>query len=121
MVDDLDGRFSFRLHATKAHRPGYTQGAGDGSCSGSSGSSGNPGSVGSSSGGRRGRRRDRGQAVPQLPFEPGRPALETEFRRVEQFGANALVYCCGPASLQRDCQALAHAAGVQFRADGFEL
>jgi hypothetical protein len=114
MVDDLDGRFSFRLHATKAHRPGYTHGAGDGSSS-----RGTPG--GSSSGGRRGRRRDRGQAVPQLPFEPGRPALETEFRRVEQFGTNALVYCCGPASLQRDCQALAHAAGVQFRADGFEL
>ena len=172
MVNDLNGRFSFRLHATKALRPGYTHGASDHSNTMNNGNGGAPSSSSSSSsrssGGRRGRRRDRGLAVPQLPYEPRRPSLETEFRRVEQFGSNALVYCCGPSSLQRDCQvrismcilfmlllvtkplracvlgrvgapdtliffsvwrvflfasvqALAHAAGVEYRADGFEL
>ena len=64
-----------------------------------------------------------GTAVAQAPleWEYGRPILETEMRRVETLGSNALVFVCGPPSLVDECRLLAHEKGLSFRAEGFLL
>ena len=61
-----------------------------------------------------------GTAVAQAPleWEYGRPILETEMRRVETLGSNALVFVCGPPSLVDECRLLAHEKGLSFRAEG---
>jgi len=56
-----------------------------------------------------------------FPPPPPPPPPQVELRRVEQFGGDALVYCCGPRALALEVAALAHAAGVPFRGDSFEL
>ena len=81
--DDLDGRFSFRLHASRAMRPGLTPGRRSGIGLGGGGGGGGGGSGGS--GGDRERGKGPGRKGPgrggggaRLPFEAGRPSLEVK-------------------------------------------
>ena len=56
-----------------------------------------------------------------LEWEVGRPSIETELRRVESFGSDALVVACGPPSLVNECRLLAVDKGLDFRAESFQL
>mmetsp|Transcript_19174 Transcript_19174/g.22856 ORF Transcript_19174/g.22856 Transcript_19174/m.22856 type:complete len:1186 (+) Transcript_19174:273-3830(+) len=119
--DDLDGRFSFKLHDSKAYRPGLTRGKDNSSLMGNNEDIDENGSGGYQRESHRDRH-GRSKSKPyRLPYENGRPCLDTEMRRVEQFGSSALVYCVGPDSLKKQCAGLSAQAGVPFRTDNFEL
>jgi hypothetical protein len=136
--DNLDGRFSFKLHASRATRPGLAALASPPAASPPAASAAGRGASGqhfgrkappppegralwTALGGGGGASGSAGGGGGAVGFDCGRPSLEVELRRVEQFGGGALVVCCGPPPLVRACRALAAASKVPFRAESFEL
>uniref|UniRef100_A0A7S2UV64 FAD-binding FR-type domain-containing protein n=1 Tax=Fibrocapsa japonica TaxID=94617 RepID=A0A7S2UV64_9STRA len=57
----------------------------------------------------------------QLTTTAGRPDINGMISDLQEFGKKALVFACGPAKMQKECQQLSMTYGVDYHGETFEL